>query len=397
MTATATTPAVATVRRTLFAVACLGMLTFGIVLTTLGSLLPSLVARFGIGKGDAGALFTLMSFGILVGSLVFGPIVDRRGYKSMLLIAVALIALGLEGIAFAPSVGWLRAAIALIGFGGGVVNGGTNALVADVSAGERSAGLSLLGVFFGIGAVGVPFALSLLLDRYSYGALIGGVGVLVLVPLAATALTRFPSPKQAQGFPLADAGRLLRDPALLLLGLILFFESGMEITVGGWTATYFQEELGIAGQRALVFLSLYWFGLMLARIGLGTLLGRAAPARVLLACLAVGFVGAVMLLVTHNVAAAATGVFLLGCGCAASFPVVLGFVGDRYAQLSGTAFSVVIVMALTGGMLFPFATGALGAVHGLRASFLIVPAAFVLMGVLLALATRRLGRAPAIV
>ena len=393
MTATATTPAVLTGRRALFVVACLGMLTFGIVLTTLGSLLPSLVARFGIGKGDAGALFTLMSFGILVGSLLFGPVVDRRGYKSLLLLAVALIAAGLEGIAFAPSVGWLRAAVALIGFGGGIVNGGTNALVADVSAGERSAGLSLLGVFFGIGAVGVPFALSLLLDRFSYGALIAGVGALVLVPLAATALAPFPAPKQAQGFPLADAGRLLRDPALLLFGMILFFESGMEITVGGWTATYFQEELGIGGQRALAFLSLYWFGLMLARLTLGTLLGRVAPARVLLACLGVGFVGAVLLLATRNVAAAATGVFLLGCGCAASFPVVLGFVGDRYAQLSGTAFSVVIVMALTGGMLLPYATGALGAAHGLRASFLIVPAAFVLMAALLALATRRLTRA----
>ena len=85
--------------------------------------------------------------------------------------------------------------------------------------------------------------------------------------------------------------------------------------------------------------------------------------------------------------------FLIGCGCAASFPVVLGFVGDRYAQLSGTAFSIVIAMALSGGMLLPYATGALGAQHGLRASFLIVPAAFVLMAVLLALATRRLGRA----
>ena len=387
---TAATPVTAADRRALFTVACLGMLTFGIVLTTLGSVLPSLVARFGIGKADAGALFVLMSFGILVGSLLFGPIVDRRGYKSMLLLAVALIAVGLEGIAFAPSIGWLRAAIALIGFGGGIVNGGTNALVADVSAEERSAGLSLLGVFFGIGAVGVPFALSLLLGRFSYGALISAVGVLVLVPLAITALTSFPAPKQAQGFPLADAGRLLRDPTLLLLGLILFFESGMEITVGGWSSTYFHEELGIGGQRALVFLSLYWFGLMLARLALGALLRRVAPARVLLACLVVGFAGAVLLVATHHVAAAATGVFLLGCGCAASFPVVLGFVGDRYAQLSGTAFSVVIVMALSGGMLLPWLTGVLGATYGLRGSFIIVPVALALLAMLLGIAGSRI-------
>jgi fucose permease len=366
------------------------MLAFGIVLTTLGAVLPSLVERFGIDKSAAGALFVIMSFGILVGSVFFGPIVDLRGYKRVLVVAAAFIALGLAGIAYAPSLAWLRVAIVLVGLGGGVINGGTNALVADVSAGERSAGLSLLGVFFGVGAVGVPFALALLLGRFSYSTLIAGVAVLVLVPLVVTAVARFPAPKQAQGFPLADAGRLIRDPVLLLMGMMLFLESGMEITVGGWTATYFQEELGLGGQRALVFLSLYWLGMMLVRLGLGWLLRRASPARVLLACLGVALVGALLLIGTESVTAAGAGVFLLGCGFAATFPVVLGFVGDRYEQLSGTAFGVVIVMALTGGMLLPYATGALGAVYGLRGSFLIIPTALVLLAALLFVVTRRL-------
>ena len=373
-----------------FTVACLGMLAFGIVLTTLGAVLPSLVSRFGIGKADAGALFLLMSFGILVGSVVFGPIVDRRGYKGMLILAAALIAVGIEGIAFAPSLGWLRAAIVLVGIGGGIINGGTNALVADISTGERSSGLSLLGVFFGVGAVGVPFTLGLLLDRFSYAALMAGVGALVLLPLAVTAAARFPAPKQAQGFPLAEAGGLLRDPVLLLMGMMLFLQSGMEITVGGWTATFFAEELGITDRRALVFLSLFWLGMMLARLALGWLLRRVRATRVLLGCLGVALAGSLLLLGSGGVAGAASGVFLLGCGFAATFPVVLGLAADRYAHLSGTAFSVVIVMALTGGMLIPYATGVLGARHGLRGSFLIVPAALLAMAALLALVSRRL-------
>ncbi|HEU4584549.1 MAG TPA: MFS transporter [Gemmatimonadaceae bacterium] len=381
-------------RGVLFTVACLGMLAFGIVLTTLGAVLPSLVERFGIDKSAAGALFVIMSFGILVGSVVFGPIVDLRGYKRVLVVAAAFIALGLAGIAFAPSLAWLRVAIVLVGLGGGVINGGTNALVADVSAGERSAGLSLLGVFFGVGAVGVPFTLALLLGRFSYSTLVASVAVLVLVPLVVTAVARFPAPKQAQGFPLADAGRLIRDPVLLLMGMMLFLESGMEITVGGWTATYFQEELGLGGQRALVFLSLYWLGMMLVRLALGWLLRRASPARVLLACLGVALVGAFLLIGTESVTTAGAGVFLIGCGFAATYPVVLGFVGDRYEQLSGTAFSVVIVMALVGGMLLPYATGALGAVYGLRGSFLIIPTALVLLAALLFVVTRRLSTRP---
>lgn len=377
-------------RRTLFAIACLGMLAFGIVLTTLGAVLPSVIERFGIDTAAAGALFLLMTFGILLGSIVFGPIVDRNGYKGMLLLATALIAIGIVGIAFAPSMSWLRVAVVVVGFGGGIINGGTNALVADVSADGRTAGLSLLGVFFGVGAVGVPFALGSLLGTFSYSAIIATVGALVAVPFFITAATPFPAPKQPQGFPLATARRLLRDPVLLLLGLMLFLESGMEITVGGWTATFFKDELRITERRALVYLSLYWFGMMLARLALGSVLKRARPVRVLAVSIVVGFVGALTLILARDASVAALGVFLLGVGFAAAFPVVLGFVADRYADLSGTAFSVVIVMALSGGMLLPWLTGVLGARYGLRGSFAIVPVALLLLSLLLGIVASRL-------
>lgn len=377
-------------RRSLFICACLGMLTFGIVLTVLGAVLPTVIERFGIDKAQAGSLFLLMTFGILAGSLVFGPMVDRYGYKGMLLLATLLIAIGLEGIAFASSLALLRVAIAFIGFGGGIINGGTNALVADISSDEKSASLNLLGVFFGIGAVGVPFALATLSGSFSNRALIAGVGALVVIPLLFIAATPFPAPKQPQGFPIAAAGRLTRDPLLFLLGFMLFLESGMEITVGGWTSTFVNEELAVAQRTALVVLSLYWLGMMLARLALGTVLKNVPPLRALYVCLSVGFIGSVTLLMTHNVSSAAVGVFMLGVGFAATFPAVLGMVGDRYAELSGTAFSLVIAMALCGGMLLPWLAGVLGGIYGMRGSFLIVPAALLILATLLGILPRRL-------
>jgi FHS family glucose/mannose:H+ symporter-like MFS transporter len=377
-------------RRALFACACLGMLTFGIVLTTLGAVLPTVIERFGIDKAQAGSLFLLMTFGILAGSLVFGPMVDRYGYKGMLLLATALIVMGLEGIAFASSLTVLRIAIALIGFGGGIVNGGTNALVADISSEGKSASLNLLGVFFGIGAVGVPFVLATMSGGFSNATLIASVGALVLIPFLVIAATPFPAPKQPQGFPLAAAGRLTRDPLLLLMGFMLFLESGMEITVGGWTSTFVNEELAAKPRTALVVLSLYWMGMMLARLALGTFMRNVPPVRVMYACISIGIIGAITLLMTSSLTTAAIGVFMLGVGFAATFPTVLGFVGERYAELSGTAFSLVIAMALCGGMLLPWLAGVIGASYGMRGSFIIVPAALVLLAVLLGILSRRL-------
>lgn len=376
-------------RRPVFFAACLGMLVFGIVLTVLGAILPSVIERFGLATESAGALFLLLSFGIVAGSVVFGPVVDRYGYKEMLLAAAALIFVGIEGIALAPTIGVLRGAILFIGFGGGIINGGTNALVSDISEEGRSAGLSLLGIFFGIGAVGVPFVLSVTLGAFSYSAILAGLGVLVVGPMVFMAFTRFPQPKQAQGFPVADGAKLLREPFILLTGSILFLESGMEITVGGWATTFFKQELALPDQRALIFLSLFWLGLMLARLVLGSLLRRALPARVMAACIGVALVGSAFLLGSRSVGPAALGVFLLGAGFAATYPVILGFIGDRYAQLSGTAFSIEFVIALTGGMILPYLTGVIGGARGLRTSFLIVPVALVAQLLLLAVVARR--------
>jgi MFS transporter, FHS family, glucose/mannose:H+ symporter len=383
-------------RNMVFVAACLGMLAFGIVLTTLGTILPSVMVRFGLDKTEAGALFPVLTGAILVGTLLCGPAVDRFGFKGMLALATLLIVVGLEGIAVAPSMVALRVAVAVIGLGGGVLNSGTNALVADISEDGRTAGLSLLGVFFGVGAAGMPFTLGVLQQQFGYVTIIEGVGAVGLAPLLYILLIRFPAPKHPHDFPLSDAARLVRDPILLLMGLMLFLGSGLEITVGGWTSTFFAEELGLVADRALIYLSLYWVGMMLARLALGSALRRAAPQRVMLGCVLIAIAGSIMLLASRTLAPSAVGVFLLGVGFAATFPVVLGFVGDRYPRLSGTAFSLVISMALIGGMFVPYMTGAIGNARGLRVSFLIVPTALVLLATLLVVVSTRLRAATAV-
>ena len=311
----------------------------------------------------------------------------------MLAAAIALIVLGLEGIAFAPTLAILGVALVVIGAGGGIINGGSNALVADLSSDARGANLQLLGVFFGVGAVGVPFMLATLTGTFSQATLIAGMGALVLIPLIVIGLTEFPAPKQAQGFPIAAAGALVRDPLLLLMGFMLFLESGMEITVGGWTSTFVNDELAVSARSGLIILSLYWMGTILTRLALGWLLRRSSPFRLLFACMMTALVGALLLLITHSVVVAIVGVFFLGIGFAPTFPSVLGFIGDRYTTLSGTAFSLALAMALTGGMLLPYLAGILGDRFGMRGSFSIVPAALLLLMGLLGILSRRLGPA----
>ena len=366
-------------KKLVFVASCLGMLLFGIVMTTLGAILPSIVEKFGIQKDNAGSLFLLMTFGMLFGSLIFGPVVDRFGYKSLLAISALLVFLGLEGIAFATSILVIKIPVFLIGFGGGIINGGTNALVSDISEDTRSAGLSLLGVFFGVGAIGVPLLLWLLLGLLSYEFIIAGIGLLVLVPLILFLVIKFPVPKQEQGFPIKDGVRMLKELPLLLFGVILLFESGMEMTVGSWTPLFFTEELGSDVNKAAFFFSFYWLGMVAMRTFLGFLLKNRSAVGIQFLCIGLAFIGAVILIISNSVLLSILGLFLIGCGLAPTFPVMLGFVGTLYSKLSGTAFSIVFVMALLGGMSYPYITGINAQSFGLRTAFLIIPISLLVM------------------
>jgi MFS transporter, FHS family, glucose/mannose:H+ symporter len=381
-------------RNRVFASACLGILLFGIVMTSLGAILPGVIERFGVGAAEAGSLLAIMSVGIVIGSVVFGPIVDRYGYKGLLIAGTVLVILGLEGLAFAPSFSWLRPAALLIGLGGGVINGGTNALVADISEDGRSAGLSYLGIFFGIGAFGVPFAMGSLQNALSPTAIIAVVGAMFVIPVVYFAAIRFPQPKLPQGVPLKAATKLTSDGVLIMMALLLFLQSGMEIAVGGWTATYFTEVIALEAGTAIYFLSLFWAGMMLARIILGSILKRRSPEVVFFVFIGIALTGALLLLASTELPLAASGIFLIGAGLAAGFPIVLGFVGDRYPHVSGTAFSLVLVIALAGGSVMPYLAGVLADASGLRLSFGLVPAALVGQAVLLALLIPRMKRPP---
>src|SRR5687767_12661872 len=113
--------------------AFLGMLIFGIGLITLGAVAPELKEKFNLDEIDAGTLFSILPIGILAGSLLFGPVADRYGYKWLMIISCITMCLGFEGIAYSPSLFLLKVAVFIFGFGGGELNGATNAMVSDIS------------------------------------------------------------------------------------------------------------------------------------------------------------------------------------------------------------------------------------------------------------------------
>ena len=84
----------------------------------------------------------------------------------------------------------------------------------------------------------------------------------------------FPEAKQQGGFPMKEALQMIKNPVLLLLGMVMFFQSGLEGLTSNWTNGFLQDGLNIDGQKALIGLTVHMAALTLMRVALGYLLKK---------------------------------------------------------------------------------------------------------------------------
>ena len=349
-----------------FIAAYSGIFIFGICAVSVGLILPDVVTKYSINEIEAGVVASLLPFGILAGSFFFGPVVDRYGYKYLLIFSVLAVMLALEGIAFSKSLFIIKSSVFIIGFGGGILNGSTSALVSDISDGNRGANLSVLGVFFGIGAFGMPLLIGLLSKIYLGNEIIAFIGYVLFIPVVYFFFISFPKPKMARQFPLKEFLQMTKDPVIILIGVFLFFQSGVEGISNSWTTTYLRDVVVTEKEQALFALSALVLSLTLTRIVLGYILRKISPAIIQYISVCLAAAGAFVLMFFSTYGLTMLGLVILGAGLASGFPVLLGYVGELYKEMSGIAFSFVMVIALIGNMIINYLMGVIAQVGGMK-------------------------------
>ena len=350
------------------------MFGFGIVMALLGAILPLLAGRVHFDLAHAGDLFLAMNAAMLVISVGLGPLLDRFGHKAPLIIGPMWVVAALLILSTAATFPALVLAVIFLGIGGGILNQATNTLVADLyeDVRQKTAALNVLGVFFGIGALFVPFAIGSALRILGLALILYMAAALSAVPTFLSFPLAFPPPHQREGISTAELRRLLRQPVVIAFSVLLFFESGNEFILGGYISTYLTRNLGATVSTASYLLAVYWGALMLGRVILSRAALRRAGGELILASAAAVAVSMSLLLASKSIAPVTVFVFLLGFSTAAIFPTALGIAGARYAAYSGTVFGLLIGTALIGGMTLPWAVGKIGAASNLHSALLLV-------------------------
>ena len=365
-----------------FISACLGMLLFGIGLITLGSVAIGLQEKFHLDKISSGTLFSILPLGILLGSLVFGPVCDRYGYKVFLVLSCFLMFIGFQGIAHAGILGLLKICVFLFGFGGGAINGATNAVVSDISESHKAANLSLLGVFFALGALGMPLLLGILNKLYSFQSILSGVSILPVLIGTFILLTKYPEAKHSGQMSVRHSIKLIKEPLLLLIGFFLFCQSSFEGVINNWTTLYLSQQWLATESNALYGLSLFVVGMAVIRLLLGSVFRTISSAKIMMMSFIMLGIGCLIIQLAGSFAHAVIGLVVCGGGLAAGFPVMLAILGGRYAQLSGTAFGLVLTIALFGNMMMNYGMGWIAEAFGMQYYPAVLFALFALMAVL---------------
>lgn len=349
---------------------CIGIAFFGVAFLALGAIMPLITEEYGLSDRMSATLAAVLPVGTLAGSLVFGPVIDRRGYKLIMIVSNLIGAAALLLMALTGSFSILVAGVAALGVSGGLINGTTNALASDVSTdSNRDRNIMFLGLFYCLGAIATTYSIPMLSGKVSYNAILIGAAVLMAAAsLFYTAIT-FPGAKESNSKAGTNILELLKQPTLLIFSFVLFFQGAIEGITNNRISQYLIEIEDFTTTDAGFALSFVLIGLAIGRLCAGFILKHLGRPAIIASGMAVALAGIAILTYSKNIGAllnaapgkiAIAGTLLIGFGITSTVPIVLGVLGGIYKEMSGTVFSIAISICLIGNSILNYTLGLLG-------------------------------------
>ncbi|MBQ9564061.1 MAG: MFS transporter [Synergistaceae bacterium] len=371
--------------RPLFRACLFSFLDIGVLSLILGSMLPDLRAAYGLSPALAGFLLAVYSVGNLSAGIVGGAAALLVGQRPAIVLLSALSCLGMLALGVWGAPAFLLLGFFAVGLGrGAIVNFGTRAV--NILTDGSPVASNLLHAFFALGAILAPVVFFLLRNALGWKA---GLALTALLG-AATALTffRVPMPEGgADGKAPARGGSMifLRDPAFLVLALMMFCYLSSEYAINGWLVTYIQHKeslaaslSGPAGAYSQMMAAVLWGVVLVGRLVCAALSGRVSQKTLLLASSlgAAAFFGG--MLAGDDIRTVTICVAGLGFCMAGISPLIFSsaaYFTNNFPMATGTLY----LLGGTGGALMPFLIGFLAGRFGFSGGMAAILGSFSLL------------------
>jgi fucose permease len=359
-----------TSHRRLVAATALTITVYGMEATLLGTILPELSKT--LTPSQSGNLAGVQSVGLILASLVTGPLLDRLGRKIGVLAGLFIVATALGLLSQASTYSPLLIVLALLGLGGGVLSTSTNTMASDLGGKNQAGLMNLLNCFFLTPALGAIFETRLLC---------GLIVVLAVVSIAFHLSNNIPRPAPVSHEDARTIRTMLFRPLFLLLCLFLFLYVAAELGVWNWYASYLTG-MGVARSDALHILSFgFAVGIILGRMAVSQVHQRFSPASVILAASVFMLLTTSIMLRVPGTLSAGVAVFFAGLAMAPVYPTTLGLVSQAVPVGTATAIGITVTCGWVG---VAFSSNLIGRLAGtdpaqLGHALLVIPALSALM------------------
>jgi fucose permease len=362
--------------------AFLGLFCVGLYVTSFGPAMPFIARENEVGLGTAGIVLAALAAGSISASTAVSMKLGRVEASVLTTIGLLVCACGLGLLSVASAFPLALGACALVGLGDGLIVASTHALVTITSL-DVPRGINRLNVLFALGAVAGPIwtgaALSTTDDlTLAYGGLTAF--------LAASAVFVWRTPRL--GSPGEEHLFVRLNPAVVLMGLVLFFYVGAEFGLGAWASSYTEQAAEASVMAGALVSSGYWGALAIGRVATARLLKDHRPAALLGASIAVaGASGLALVAIGDILVLAFAAAFVTGLAFGPIWPLSMA-IGARDAGGSTTA--ALVTAGNSGAVVFPALQGAILAGVGPQEGVAVTP----LLCLLMFMAVFAHGRAP---
>lgn len=372
------------------AIAFYAFIAIGMAESGLGVLLPSIIETFALSPATVTFLFISQVAGYVIAAFSSSVISSWLGLAPMLL--VAAIALTTALATYATAGAWVAIVVVgmLLGLSIGLIDAGINTYV--VSDGREAKWVGLLHAFYGIGALlGPTIATTLLvlgLDWRQIYLVFTSIVSLLVIAVAGIVVTGYqPMMKKttaAKNNAWTDIRLALGTPIVLLTGLFLLVNVGIEAALGNWAYTVQQVSRNFPAALAGYSLSAYWLGFTTGRLILGNLINRLGAIRLINVSSAMLLFG---LALWWLLPGQWLSLPLIGFAIAAMFPTTIWLMPQRVSSaIVPAAIGFVTSIASLGAAIIPTAIGWIANRAGLES----IPGLILLMAIAMAILHRYL-------
>ncbi|MDM5296886.1 MFS transporter [Bacillus pumilus] len=338
---------------------CVFYFFIGTIHVFFGSLTPYLLAVYDKGPGELSSLIFFQFIGFLSGVLLSPILVRKKGYGAVLTMGLLLMIVSLLLALLVP--GWTTLVLAGFFLGSGAGSLETTAGAYVISMENSAKRISIMEVFFGLGALLFPLVILLTVTEqtWHYVFFIQVAALTIFLLLWVVFMRKLPSGQMKGPSHEVKKTSLLLDRnnrmIVVLMICFAFFYAGIETNFANFLPSIMLEKGG--DDWSLFAVSIFWTAIVIGRTIIARKADQLHPLRFLKISAALMILLLVAFALTTQTTVQLLLIFFIGLCAAGMFPIALTASALMIENAIDEATSYFIAAASLGGACLSFLIG----------------------------------------